>query len=364
MSNYAEHDLIEIEDDWINFLHSSPVTTIGALMKICAVVPEVEVPVGKAAKGDIVDVIKGIQVKKVSLAMLVKAPMWDESLHPRDEIGQFTSNGGASAGSASLVPVAGATEEQLERLKKLRLPPAWHSVRVSEDPNAALQATGIDSKGRVQYRYSAEHSERQAAEKFARLQEFAKAVPQIEASSLRDMRAGSDAAGATYLIAQTGFRVGSDAETGAAVKAYGATTLLGKHVQVDGNKVSFNFTGKKGVEISKTIEDKPLADLIRSKNLDPEARLFKTTDADVRTYMKSVSKDDFKVKDFRTYHGTAIAMQHVNEEMKSPPTTVKERKAAERRVAERVAKHLGNTPTVARAAYIDPAVWGRLSVRK
>jgi len=44
-------------------------------------------------------------------------------------------------------------EETLDRIRALRIPPAWENVWISAEPLGHIQATGEDSKGRVQYIY-------------------------------------------------------------------------------------------------------------------------------------------------------------------------------------------------------------------
>src|ERR1043166_1432215 len=44
-------------------------------------------------------------------------------------------------------------EGQLQRIKKLVIPPAWENVWICYYENGHLQATGYDSKNRKQYRY-------------------------------------------------------------------------------------------------------------------------------------------------------------------------------------------------------------------
>src|SRR5438046_675267 len=44
-------------------------------------------------------------------------------------------------------------EKQLERIKKLVLPPAWKDVWICYYGNGHLQATGYDTRNRKQYRY-------------------------------------------------------------------------------------------------------------------------------------------------------------------------------------------------------------------
>ena len=43
--------------------------------------------------------------------------------------------------------------DTLERIRKLVIPPAWRNVWISPDPRGHLQVTGIDARGRKQYRY-------------------------------------------------------------------------------------------------------------------------------------------------------------------------------------------------------------------
>src|ERR1700678_319312 len=41
----------------------------------------------------------------------------------------------------------------LDRIRALALPPAWREVWICPDPLGHIQATGVDSRGRTQYRY-------------------------------------------------------------------------------------------------------------------------------------------------------------------------------------------------------------------
>jgi DNA topoisomerase-1 len=43
--------------------------------------------------------------------------------------------------------------ETLTRIAALKIPPAWTDVWIAAAPNAHLQATGLDAKGRRQYLY-------------------------------------------------------------------------------------------------------------------------------------------------------------------------------------------------------------------
>jgi DNA topoisomerase-1 len=63
--------------------------------------------------------------------------------------------------------------ETIERLDSLAIPPAWKDVKLSSAPRAKLQATGIDSAGRRQYRYHPDFRAQQEAAKFQELIRFA-----------------------------------------------------------------------------------------------------------------------------------------------------------------------------------------------
>src|SRR5262245_60103492 len=46
-------------------------------------------------------------------------------------------------------------ESELQRVKRLAIPPAWRDVWICPNHNGHLQATGRDTRGRKQYRYHA-----------------------------------------------------------------------------------------------------------------------------------------------------------------------------------------------------------------
>lgn len=275
-----------------------------------------------------------------------------EAKHPRDH-GKFVAAGGVSGADRA-------------RLKALTIPPGWTHVRLNTDPKADLQAVGIDAKGRAQYRYHAAHAASAAAEKFARLKAFTAELPSIRQQVLADLKNRSlsaqdrDSAAVLYLIDQTGFRVGSDRETGAEVQAYGASTLLARQVHLDGDTATFRFIGKKGVQIEQTLTDHRLAQILAPR-LKAGGRLFPaTTDAHVRDYLHA--RDGlFKVKDFRTSVATVTALRAIKD--MPMPTSAAAFARAQRDVSVIVAAKLGNRPAEALKSYIDPAVFARWKAR-
>jgi DNA topoisomerase I len=237
-----------------------------------------------------------------------------------------------------------------------RVPPAWTDVWMTTDLKSPLQAMGRDSKGRRVYLYSAEHMGKAAAAKFSRLKTFARAYPRLIRKIARD-RATSEEAAVLHLISKTGFRIGSNSETLAAVKAFGASTLRCSHVSVEGNKLTFDFTGKKGVRVNKVLTDAFLSRKIAGRcGSRADGKIFETTDEDIRAYLRSLpAGSGFAVKDFRTYRANLSAFRKIK--TMPVPRTAREYKKSRKEIGEVVARELGNSPTIALSSYISPEVF-------
>lgn len=298
-----------------------------------------------------------------------KADVADEA---RDESGKWTTGGGTGR-KAPMTPVKRIGEGKDSKLvhhesgedvpthiSKLKLPPAWTDVKINPDPEGDLLAQGKDAKGRVQSVYSDSHNMRQAALKFARIKELMAKHDDIVAQNANDFSDGAKRENAAVwkLIHATGIRPGSDKDTGAKKKAYGATTLLGQHVTKDdkGNVV-LKFTGKKGVDLAIPVHDPEVAKSLieRASKAGSNGKLFNTDDAELRDYTHSLDGGDFKTKDFRTLKGTSTAIDTIKD--MPVPTNAKEYKKQVMAVAKIVSQKLGNTPTIALQAYIDPSVF-------
>lgn len=282
-----------------------------------------------------------------------------ETEHPRDESGKFTSGGGRP-GTKSELKRRDESEGRLpEHIQRLKVPPQWTDVRYNPDPSGDLLVTGIDSKGRKQYIYSEKFSGSQAEAKFRRIAEldskFSEIRKQNSVSRRSSVPAVRDCADCLELIMHTGIRPGSDADTKSKVKAYGATTLMSDHVVVEDGKTFLRFTGKKGVNLNIPVEDKKLAYMLKER-AKAGGRLFpEVNERILLAYTGSMDGGGFKVKDFRTLLGTKTAMQAVEEI--PVPRDEKSYKKAVKEVAKRVSDKLGNTPTVALQAYINPCVF-------
>jgi DNA topoisomerase-1 len=242
-----------------------------------------------------------------------------------------------------------------EDRKRLVLPPAWTDVQVAVDDRAPLQAIGTDAKGRKQYRYSKEHTEQATAKKFARVAELAKLVEKLDKALERDVIKSDDAA-ALLLMRKLGMRPGSNRETGADKKAYGATTLERRHVKINQGSVRFHFDSKKGGITTITTKDPLIREMLEARmtDLGPRDKLFDTTETKTMAYMKDVAPD-FKQKDLRTLVGSTVAAEIVAK-MKAPKNKTEYNKMRNQ-VGDMVSEVLQNTRSVALNSYINPATF-------
>src|SRR3954447_26465497 len=133
----------------------------------------------------------------------------------------------------------------LDRIRALAIPPAWEEVWICADPLGHIQATGMDARGRKQYRYHDLWRERRDREKFEAMLEFARSLPQLRGQVERDLRKRSLTrervlACAVRLLDRGFFRIGSEgyAEEN---DTYGLATLRKRHVKVQGDTVIFDY---------------------------------------------------------------------------------------------------------------------------
>jgi DNA topoisomerase-1 len=250
-------------------------------------------------------------------------------------------------------------------LSKIRIPPAWTDVQVHTAKEEPLWVKGKDAKGRQQSIYSPKHDTMRDAAKFRRVGELESRVNVIAKRNEKNRNDPDkvDHADATKLIMHTGIRPGSDKDTGGEKKAYGATTLLGKHVIQDDDGVSLKFTGKKGVDLTIPVSDKGIADNLvsRAAKAGPDGKLFpNTSSSQLLSYTHSIG-GAIKTKDFRTLLANRIAKEQV-EKLGECCANEKDLKKATKTVAMAVAHELGNTPAVALKSYINPHVFSSWKV--
>jgi DNA topoisomerase I len=259
-------------------------------------------------------------------------------------------------------------EQTLARIRRLAIPPAWRGVWICPLANGHIQAVGRDARGRKQYRYHPRWREVRDDNKYARLVAFAKALPKIRARTRRHLRKRELSrekvlAAVIQLLEKTLIRVGND-EYARDNDSYGLTTLHDRHATIQGSKVRFQFRGKAGIVRAVELNDARLARIVRQCQELPGHELFQYVDengevqdigsADVNAYLREIAGEEFTAKDFRTWAGTVLAAQAL-QELHSFDSKAGARRNIVRAI-ERVAEQLGNTTAVCRKCYIHPEV--------
>ena len=272
-------------------------------------------------------------------------------------------------------------EPQVERIRKLAIPPAYTQVWICPHPLGHLQATGRDARQRKQYRYHPQWRATRDVGKFGRMVEFGKALPALRRRLKKDLaRPGLPRekvlALVVSLLARTLIRVGND-EYARSNRSYGLSTMRDRHAVGGSNTLRFRFRGKSGQEHEIALDDPRLSRLVKRCQDLPGQSLFQYVDADgvphpvdsgmVNDYIRDAMGTDFTAKDFRTWGGTLDAIAQF---ARTPlPERGGERALAQEQmgVIREVAARLGNTPAVCRASYIHPAVfdaWREGSLQK
>jgi len=266
-------------------------------------------------------------------------------------------------------PVGGPVTDAgtLARIRALALPPAWARVWISPDPLGHIQATGVDSRGRTQYRYHQLWREQRDEQKFAHMLRFAGALPALREATLHDLRhRGLDrdrvASGAVRLIDLGLFRIGGEryAELD---HHYGVATLEKRHITMGRGGIRFDYVAKEGKRREITVTDPAVLPTVRAL-----ARSDNGLDAlfawqrggawhalrshDVSEYIAARAGAHFTAKEFRTWNATVLmALLLASAE---PAASPRGRSRAIAAGVRGVAQWLGDTPAVARASYIDP----------
>jgi DNA topoisomerase-1 len=266
-------------------------------------------------------------------------------------------------------------EETIARIRELAIPPAWEDVWICPFPMGHIQATGMDARGRKQYRYHDQWRQRRDQEKFDEMIDFARALPGMRRRVTEHL--GEDGltrervlACAVRLLDRGFFRVGGE-DYAADNESYGLATIHKRHVRLlDESTLVFDYPAKSGQRRVQSIVDTEVYEILeqlkRRRGGSPELLAYKQgrswrdlKSADINAYVKEVTGGDFSAKDFRTWNATVLAAVALAVSGPAAQGSQRARKRAINRAVKEVARYLGNTPAVARASYIDPRVFDR-----
>lgn len=251
--------------------------------------------------------------------------------------------------------------DEIDRLNAIGLPPAYRDAWFCADPDGHLQATGIDSRGRKQYRYHRDFRTRRESAKYEGLLEFGKALPRVRRRVERDLRRRNLTretvlAAVVRLLDTEHVRVGNE-EYARENKSYGVTTLRRRHLKRKGRKLTMRFAGKHGIVRQVNITDSSLKRIVKRCQELPGQMLFQymngdgepkaVTSGDVNDYIRQAAGGDFTAKHFRTWNANVIAFEQMLKKAQDARITLKT-------VVEPVAEALGNTPAISRKSYLHP----------
>ncbi|MDQ6828826.1 MAG: DNA topoisomerase IB, partial [Gemmatimonadota bacterium] len=253
--------------------------------------------------------------------------------------------------------------KELQRIDVLRIPPAWREVHIAASERSAVQAWGLDVKGRKQYRYHQRAVDRGSSRKYYRVRRLGRDLPRIREALAKDM-GGQEltqrrvTAGVVRLISDGFFRVGSE-RYAKENKTFGVSTMLKSHVRVKRDLVEFVYIGKRNIEQWQVIVDRDLAKFITDLLKTPGPRLFRyfgedgwsdVNARDVNEYIKEITGVRYSAKDFRTWGGT-LRLATVLADL-GVPKKARERKKNIVTAIRLVAAELGNTPAICRKSYV------------
>jgi DNA topoisomerase-1 len=238
----------------------------------------------------------------------------------------------------------------------LAIPPAFGDVWIAPHRDNYLLARATDSAGRYQYRYHPVWQEYRSARKYEALPQFGRFLPRLR-KQVRSILSSADvededfpASVVVALLDEGGIRVGRwrhfrDSGT------RGAVTLLRSDVDLGGEYLRLTFQAKGGMQRNITLDNPHLiaaiAELVESNDaghlFEGACSLTATT---INDWLDAAGMPpDCSAKTFRTWIGSVAATEALKREV-----------ATISAISEAAAKQLGNTPTIARNAYIHPAV--------
>ncbi len=254
-----------------------------------------------------------------------------------------------------------ADRDEIDRLNRIALPPAYRDAWFCPHPNGHLLATGIDARGRKQYRYHPDFRAERELMKYDALAAFGRRLPLLRRRVERDIASGGltrerAVASVVRLLDSGAIRVGNEAYA-KANRSFGATTLRTRHVSVKGKALHLRFRAKSGKVRELRLTDRSLIRFVRAVQDLPGQHLFRfraedgtscpVGSSDVNAYLHETMGENFTAKHFRTWKATLIAFEMLVE--------VRGR-VSMKELAARVSEQLGNTPAIARKSYIHPAL--------
>ncbi|MCE3044225.1 DNA topoisomerase IB [Legionella sp. 16cNR16C] len=257
--------------------------------------------------------------------------------------------------------------DELQRIKSLRIPPAYHSVWICPFSNGHIQATGRDARNRKQYHYHPLWREVRDRLKFTSMTDFGRAISTIrshiayELGKPPSLNKKQIICAIIYLLDKSGVRIGNKIYA-KENKTYGITTLRKKHLSINGSKAIFSFTGKNSKAWEIVLDNKKIIKILKKCEEIPGYEIFKyydennnvncITSQDINYYLQSLTGLPLTAKDFRTW----IASRESFCRLLSASFSETDSAAKIKSIIKEVAELLGHTPTICQKNYIFPEI--------
>ena len=258
-------------------------------------------------------------------------------------------------------------DEMIDRLNKLRIPPAYENVRIASNAKHHLQAIGVDTKGRKQYIYNEKFVQLRNDNKFKELIEFGKNITKIRKDNDHVNSKQKIIALVLYIMDKCLFRVGNQFYT-KEYKTYGTTTLTAKHIKCKGNVIYIEFIGKKNVVNYCDLSNKYVVPLIKQlvknaktgyifKYIDINGKYQIINAKDINDFVKKYSAN-LTAKMFRTWAANILFLQETINDLKKDPSILNDVDDAYVKThvvksLKVIAEKLHNTPTVSKKSYMN-----------
>lgn len=258
---------------------------------------------------------------------------------------------------------------EIERINKLRIPPGYHDVKIYP-PHAKIQATGIDDKGRIQYRYHPTWIQKRNLKKFHGLIQLSTIYHKLinhfkNILTTKPTTKKQLIALAILVMNICHFRSGNLRHL-QETNSYGTTTLQRKHLTIKGQYLHISFMGKSkqlnycALPLSLSIT-KALLYLYR-KTKSPNDFIFvinkeRLSSSTINNYLRYYTNKNITTKDFRTYQANILFIQyalkykHILLGLSSQKTKFKQ---AVQEIIKEIALKLHHKPSTYKNAYLFP----------
>lgn len=267
-------------------------------------------------------------------------------------------------------------EDEIKRIKDLKIPMTWGYVWISIDPTTKIQVIGIDGSGKKQYLYNKSHKKELVEHKFGNLNLLVKNINKLH--KLID-KSKQDAKGNYYdkhyilstiikIILITGIRAGKEfyARTH---ETYGITSLRSKHVIIKDDYILLKFKGKSDVIHEHKITDKEVVEHLKAlkklcKNEDDKifqykkkGEIKKIDEFSLNNYLHKYLHPKIVIKDLRTYLVNYLLISNLMKSVKKN-NIVKEKDKVKvvKECIKKTAEFIQHTVAVCKSNYIDQRV--------